>query len=172
MDEWNFSAGLLNIGAANWKRKAYRLIGEGETIKVRKEKIKIGIPPRLIMGVSRQFSPRWNYGIMAENTFYPDKSLASATLSLNGAVSKIFSTSFSYTAGYKFTNFVAGSRLRFMYGAGLFFVTDYLIQGIRYKRTNRLSAAAGINISTGIINHLSPKKIREKVDKNQELDET
>jgi hypothetical protein len=155
-NEWNFSASLLNIGASGWKRNAYRLIGNNDGIRVYEEKIKIGIPPKIYLGASRQFSPRWNYGVVLENTFFPGKSMAAATLSLNGAVGRMLSTSFSYTAGYKFDNVGLGFRLRFFPGMDLFFVTDNVIQVLNYKKAYRMSGAFGINFAVGIKNYLSP----------------
>ncbi len=166
LNQWNFSASLLNIGAGNWKRNVYKLKGTEDDILVYEEKNKIGIPPKIYMGAARQFSPRWNYGLMVGNTFYPGKSLASATLSLNGAVGRMLSTSFSYTAGYKFDNIGLGLRLRFFPGMDLFVVTDNLVQAIDYKRSYRLSGSVGINISTGLKNHLNPTagKMKEAIE--------
>ena len=155
---WTFSASLLNIGTSNWKRNAYQLYGNEDVIRIYDRKIKIGIPPKIYLGAARQFTPRWNYGLMFENTFYPGKSLAAATLSLNGAVGKMLSTSVSYTAGYKFNNIGLGFRVRYFPGMDLFFVTDNFIQAINYRKTNRVSGSAGINFSLGIKNHLKPTR--------------
>ncbi len=165
LNQWNLSASLLNIGAGSWKRNAYRLEGTEDDILISTEKIKIGIPPKIYLGAARQFSPRWNYGLMIGNTFFPGKSLASATLSLNGAVGRMLSTSFSYTAGYKFDNFGLGFRLRFFPGMDVFFVTDNLVQATSYKKSYRMSGSVGINISTGLKNYLNtPKgKLKESI---------
>lgn len=158
LKKWDFSASILNLGSSGWKRNAYRLVGNNDVIKVYEEKVKIGIPPKIYLGASRQFSPRWNYGVMFENTFFHGKSLAAATLSLNGAVGRVLSTSFSYTAGYKFDNFGLGFRLRFFPGMDLFFVTDNVIQVLSYKKAYRMSGAVGINFALGIKNYLEPTR--------------
>lgn len=155
-NKWDFSASILNLGTSAWKRDAYRLVGNNDIIRVYEEKVKIGIPPKIYLGASRQFSPRWNYGVVLENTFFPGKSMAAATLSLNGAVGRMLSTSFSYTAGYKFDNVGLGFRLRFFPGMDLFFVTDNIIQVLSYKKAYRMSGAVGINFAVGIKNYLSP----------------
>lgn len=68
----------------------------------------------------------------------------------------MLSTSFSYTAGYKFDNIGLGFRLRFFPGMDLFFVTDNVIQVLSYKKAYRMSGAVGINFAVGIKNYLSP----------------
>lgn len=158
LNKWDFSASILNLGTSGWKRNAYSLVGNNDVIRVYEEKVKIGIPPKIYLGASRQFSPRWNYGVMFENTFFQGKSLAAATLSLNGAVGRMLSSSFSYTAGYKFNNFGLGLRLRFFPGMDLFFVTDNIIQAFNYKKAYRMSGAVGINFAFGIKNYLEPTR--------------
>jgi hypothetical protein len=153
--EWTFSASVLNIGASTWKTNSYRLQGNQETIRVNEDKIHIGMPTKVYLGANRQFSPRWNYGLLLHNTFYKSRSVASATLSLNGYVGQALSTSVSYTAGYKYDNFGLGFRLRFLPGADLFMVTDNIIQMFNSKNAYRFSAALGINISVGINDHKS-----------------
>ncbi|RIH65361.1 hypothetical protein D1164_09530 [Mariniphaga sediminis] len=154
LNEWMFSASVLNIGASHWKTNGYILNGNSnDEITIREnEKIKIGIPPQIYLGAKRQFSEKWNYAFLFHNTFYKGGSNASATLSLNGEIGKILSTSVSYTAGYKFDNIGLGFRLRFLPGTDLFFITDNVIQSINYKNAYRLSAAVGINLSFGIKN--------------------
>jgi hypothetical protein len=156
LNKWDFSASILNLGTSGWKRNAYRLVGNNDVIRVYEEKVKIGIPPKIYLGASRQFSPRWNYGVVLENTFFPGKPMAAATLSMNGAVGRMLSTSFSYTAGYKFDNIGLGFRLRFFPGMDLFFVTDNVIQAFNYKKAYRISGAVGINFAVGIKNYLNP----------------
>lgn len=156
LNKWDFSASILNLGTSGWKRNANRLVGNNDVIRVYEEKVKIEIPPKIYLGAARHFSPRWNYGLMLENTFYQGKSMAAATLSLNGAVGRMLSTSFSYTAGYKFDNIGLGFRLRFFPGMDQFFVTDNVIQAFNYKKAYRLSGAVGINFAVGIKNYLSP----------------
>jgi hypothetical protein len=157
LDEWFFSASILNIGASRWKKNGYVLNGntETETIFINEtEKIKIGIPPKIYIGVNRQFSPKWNYALLLNNTFYKNGSNASATLSLNGYVGSALSTSVSYTAGYKFDNLGLGFRLRFFPGMDLIFVTDNFIQAFSYKKTHRMSGTFGINLSIGVNNDI------------------
>lgn len=158
--EWFFSASLLNIGSSSWKTNAYRFQGNQETIRVNEEdKIRIGMPAKLYLGATRQFSPRWNYGLLLHNTFYKSRSVASATLSLNGYVGQALSTSVSYTAGYKYDNLGLGLRLRFLPGTDLFMVTDNIIQLFNYKNAYRFSAALGINISVGIVEKVVAESI-------------
>ncbi len=153
LNEWTFSASILNIGASKWRTNGYRLQGNNdETVYIEEEKIPIGIPAKIYLGVNRQFAPNWNYGMVLNNTFYKSGSLASATASLNGYVGKMLSTSVSYTAGYKFDNLGLGLRLRILPGTDLFFISDNVIDLFSYKKANLFSAAFGININVGIRN--------------------
>lgn len=155
LDTWMLSASILNIGASTWRSHSYRLYGDEETIRVNEEdKIRMDIPAKIYLGANRQFSPRWNYGLVINNTFYKSGSVASATLSLNGYIGKMLSTSFSYTAGYKYDNLGLGLRLRFFPGMDLFMVTDNIIQAFNYKNAYRFSAALGVNISIGIMDKM------------------
>lgn len=152
--DWTFSASLLNIGTSKWRSNAYQLEGinnddEEVTYIEEKDKIKVGIPAKLYLGAKQQFSPKWNYALLLSNTFYSTGSNASATLSLNGHVGSMLSTSISYTAGYKFNNVGLGLRLRFFPGTDLYFVTDNLLQLFNYENTYRATASFGINISIG-----------------------
>ncbi len=150
LNEWMFSASMLNIGASGWKNNGYILRGQGEVVKVEDDqKVKVGIPPRIFLGAKRQFHPKWNYALLLRNDFYKAASNASATLSLNGFVGKWLSTSVSYTAGYKFNNIGIGLRMRFLPGTDLFLVTDNLIQSFAPKDAHRMTAAAGINLTFG-----------------------
>ena len=151
LNRFFFSASLLNLGGSKWKTYGYRLNGDEETIAINEdEKVKIELPAKMYLGANYQFSPKWNGGFLLHNTFYPTGSNTSATLSLNGALSKILSTSVSYTASPRFDNLGLGLRLRFLPGTDLFLVTDNLIQCINYKRAHTFSAAAGINLSLGV----------------------
>jgi hypothetical protein len=58
LNKWNFSASLLNIGVASWKRNGYRIVENDDVIRVYEENVKIGIPSKIYLGASRQFSPR------------------------------------------------------------------------------------------------------------------
>lgn len=154
LKDWTFSASLLNIGTSKWRSNAYQLEGinnddEEVTYIEEKDKIKVGIPAKLYLGAKQQFSPKWNYALLLSNTFYSTGSNASATLSLNGHVGSMLSTSVSYTAGYKFNNVGLGLRLRFFPGTDLYFVTDNLLQLFNYENTYRATASFGINISIG-----------------------
>ncbi|MGQ8337113.1 DUF5723 family protein [Sunxiuqinia sp. A32] len=150
-NQWNFSASILNIGASSWKVNGYQLNGNEDVITVKElDKISLSIPAEIYLGAKNQFSQKWNYGLLFHNTFFNSGSMASGTLSLNGAVGKALSTSVSYTAGYKFNNLGLGFRLRFFPGMDLYFVTDNLIQAFNYKKAQRISAAFGINFSFGI----------------------
>ncbi len=150
INEWTLSASVLNMGASKWKTNGYSLNGENETIQIEEKKVNIGIPAKVYIGAIRQFSPKWNYGVVFNNNFYNSGSDASATFSLNGYVGSMLSTSVSYTAGYRYNNFGLGLRLRFLPGTDLYFVTDNLIQAFDYKNAYRASAAIGINLSFGV----------------------
>jgi hypothetical protein len=150
LNDWFFSASILNIGASGWKTNGYLLRGNDESIKIKEnEKIKIGIPVKMYLGAKRQFSQNWNYGVILNNTFYNTGLNSSATISLNGYISKMLSTSISYTAGYKFDNLGAALRLRFLPGTDLFVATDNLIQLMNYRNAYCFSAALGLNIAVG-----------------------
>ena len=153
MDKWFFTASVLNLGASKWKTNGYVLKGDSDTEKIiitENEKIKIGVPAKVFFGVTRQFSPKWNYGLLLNNTFYEEGSNASATLSLNGYLGRGLSTSVSYTAGYKYDNLGLGLRLRFSPGTDLFFITDNIIQAFNYRQTYRMTASFGINLAFGV----------------------
>lgn len=154
IDKWVFSASLLNLGNSKWRTYAYELDGvvndDEENIYItEKDEVKIGLPTKFFVGAKRQFSAKWNYGILLHNTFYSKGSQTSATVSLNGFVGSALSVSTSYTAGYNYNNLGLGLRLRFLPGTDLFFVTDNVIQLINYKNAHRLTAAVGINMAFG-----------------------
>jgi len=151
LDKWIFSASILNLGANGWQNNAYQLNGNNDVVKVKEvNKVKVGIPTKIYIGACRQFTDKWNYGLVLNNTSNNWGSGSSATISLNGYVGKMLSTSVSYTAGYTFTNIGFGLRMRFLPGADLFVVTDNLIQSFGYRKATQLSAAFGINLSFGI----------------------
>jgi hypothetical protein len=152
LDKWMFSASIIDFGRSSYKKNGYELTGNGNTILIEKNvKVKVGIPTRLYLGASRQFTPKWNYALLLNNNFYKTGSQASATLSLNGFVGSALSTSVSYTAGYKFDNIGIGFRLRFLPGVDMYMVTDNIIQAINYKNAYRLTMAVGINIAAGVM---------------------
>lgn len=155
LDKWMFSASLLNIGASKYSINGYTLRGQGETVLVQEnQKVSLGIPAKLFLGAKRQFSERWNYAVVFRNDFYKADSNASATVSLNGIVGRMLSTSVSYTAGYKFNNIGIGLRARFLPGTDLFFVTDNIIQSFNVKKAHRMSAAFGVNLFFGVRDRL------------------
>jgi hypothetical protein len=150
INKWFFAASLLNLGASRWTSNGYVLDGSNESIKVTgEERINIGIPAKLYLGLKRQFSPKWNYGILLHNSFYYVGTRTSATVSLNGKIGRCLSTSVSYTGGYKYNNIGLGFSVRFLPGADLYFVTDNIIQIFTFKEAYRLTAASGINIAFG-----------------------
>ncbi len=156
LDKWTFSASILNFGRSSYKTNGYRLTGNGTSeLIIENHKIKIGIPTKVFLGASRQFSPKWNYALLLNNNFYSTGSQAAATLSLNGFVGSALSTSVSYTAGYKFDNLGIGLRLRFLPGVDFYMVTDNIIQAINYKNAYRATLAFGINIASGLKNKAS-----------------
>ena len=151
LDKWMFSASILNFGRSSYKTNGYKLTGNGSSVLIdENQKIKIGIPTKIYLGASRQFSPKWNYALLLNNNFYSTGSQASATASLNGFVGSALSTSVSYTAGYKFDNLGIGLRIRLLPGADLYMVTDNIIQAINFKNAYRVTMAFGINIATGV----------------------
>lgn len=150
-EKWIFSASLLNLGTSVFKSKNYSVQGNEEYINVKElDKTKFTIPAKVLVGAVHQFSPKWNYGILMNNTFYKNNYTPSATVSLNGYIGKWLSTSASYTAGFRFDNLGVGLRLRFLPGTDLYFVTDNIIQAFNYKNAQRLTAAAGINLLFGM----------------------
>ena len=150
-ENWMFSGSIINIGSSVFKSNNYEVKGDEEYINVKElDKTKFAIPTKIFVGAMHQFSPKWNYGILVNNTFYKNNYTPSATISLNGYVGKWLSTSASYTAGYKFDNLGIGLRLRFLPGTDLFMVTDNIIQAINYKNANRFTAAVGINMLFGM----------------------
>ncbi len=151
LEQWTFSASLLNLGNSSFKTNGYLLKGNNDKILVEEfDKVKIDIPAKLYIGAMRQFSPKWNCTLLFNNNFYSSGSVATATASLNGYVGKALSTSVSYTTGYKFNNLGLGLRLRFLPGTDLYLVTDNIIQAINYKNSYRLTAALGVNIAVGV----------------------
>ena len=163
LNKWMFSASLLNLGTSKWRNNAYELDGNEEALYVtEKSKVKIGLPTKIYLGAVRQFSPKWNYGFVFNNTFYSTGSNATATISLNGHLGSMLSTSISYTAGYKYDNLGLGLRLRFLPGTDLYFVTDNIIQLFNYENAYRVTAAFGINISIGTRIKAREKKHTEK----------
>ncbi len=67
LDKWMFSASILNIGQSSYKTNGYKLTGNGNTVLIKEnEKVKIGIPTKIYLGASRQFTPKWNYAIIVE----------------------------------------------------------------------------------------------------------
>ena len=150
-EKWMFSASILNLGSSVFKSNNYEIAGDEEYINVKEiDKTRFAIPAKILIGAMHQFTPKWNYGILLNNTFYKDNYMPSATISLNGYVSKWLSTSASYTAGYKFDNLGIGLRLRFLPGTDLYLVTDNIIQAFNYKNAHRLTAAIGINMLFGM----------------------
>jgi len=148
LQKWTFSASLLNIGASSWKTNAYKLSGSNDEINIQEsDKIKIGIPAKIYLGVSRQFVSKWNYGLVFRNTFYEGRNDASASLSLNGELGKFLMTSLSYSTGYKYDNIGLGLRLKILPGTDLYFVTDNVIQTFKFKNAHRMSLAFGLNIA-------------------------
>ncbi len=162
-ENWMFSGSILNIGTSTFKSRNYNVKGNEEYINVKElDKTKFAIPTKIFIGAMHQFSPKWNYGIVVNNTFYKNNYTPSATMSLNGYVGKWLSTSASYTAGYKFDNLGLGLRLRFLPGTDLFMVTDNIIQAFNYKNAYRFTAAVGINMLFGM------KGIESKIPGNDE----
>jgi hypothetical protein len=152
--QWSFSASLIDIGKSSWKKHAYYLTYDGETSRVEDDqKLKLKIPAKLFVGANYVLSPSWNAGLLYRNVFYESGSSQSATLSLNGYIGRMLSTSFTYTAAKRFDNLGFGLRLRFLPGTDLFLVTDNILHAINYKNIQYSTLAFGINLALGVRAH-------------------
>lgn len=178
------SAGVLDLGKSVWKKNAYRfslrdttyLIDMDEefdiplidsTYNVYKDQVlKMNIPSTLFLAARYKLSPRWNTGFLFRNTLYHGMNLPSATLSLNGYVGRMLSTSVSYTAARDYDNLGLGIRLRFLPWMDLYAVADNFLDVFDYKKVQDASVAFGINFSPGLL----PK--REKKNNEEEKEES
>ncbi len=158
--KWSFSASFLDLGKSKWTKNAYNLYYDGETTQVDDLKdLKIKIPSKLFVGANYNLSRNWNTSLLYRNVFYESGNNQSATLSLNGYVGRMLSTSFSYTAGQTFNNLGLGLRLRFLPGTDLYVVTDNILHAINYKNVQYSAIAFGVNLLFGT------------QSKNQEIEE-
>lgn len=152
--QWSFSASLIDIGKTSWKKYAYYLTYDGETSRVEDDqKLKLKIPSKLFIGANYVLSPSWNAGLLYRNVFYESGSSQSATLSLNGYIGRMLSTSLSYTAAKRFDNLGLGLRLRILPGTDFFMVTDNILHAINYKNIQYSTFAFGINLALGVRAH-------------------
>jgi len=104
----------------------------------------------MYLGVNYQLSPKWNTGLLVKNVMYENDNKSSVTLSLNGNIWRILSTSISYTNAYSYNNLGLGIKLRILPGSDLFVVTDNLNQLIKYEKAQLASVAFGINLAFGV----------------------
>jgi hypothetical protein len=150
VNKWTLSASILNFGSSSLHTKGYDITGDNnETLLAKKtDNLSIGIPTKILLGLSQQFSPKWNCGILLRNTTYNWITEKSATVSLNGSIGRMFSTSVSYTAGTKFNDLGLGIRMRSFFG-DTYLLTDNITQLVNLKNTNRLTFSAGMNFDFG-----------------------
>lgn len=150
---WSFSASILDIGRSGWKKYGYDISYNGNTATVKNlSKLKMKIPAKVFIGADYRLNPKWNAGFLFRDVMYESGSYQSATLSMNGYVGRMLSTSVSYTAGHSFNNLGLGLRLRFLPGTDLYVVTDNILQAFNYKKVQFTSVAFGINLSFGVRN--------------------
>lgn len=149
--KWSFSASLLDAGTFRWKNYGYKLTPVDEALKVQEDQtFKLRIPSRLIVAANYRLSPNWNTGMMLKNTFFSGNRTTSATVSVNGHIGRMLSTSVSYTANYDYDNLGLGIRLRFFPGFDLFAVTDNILDVFDYRATHHATLAVGFNFSVGL----------------------
>lgn len=150
-DEWSFSGSVLDLGKSKWKNNDYLFSFTDSVIKVSPDNhFAMKIPSKIYLAASYNLSEKWNTGVVLRSVFFESENHTSATLSLNGHVGRMLSTSVSYTAAHKFDNIGLGLRLRFLPGADLFFVTDNILHAFNYKSAQHASLSVGMNLAFGI----------------------
>jgi hypothetical protein len=148
---WSFSASFLDIGKSVWKKNAYQLTYSTDNSWAEEvPKLSVKIPSKLFVGANYALSPNWNAGALFKSVFYESGSYHSGTISLNGYLGSMLSTSISYSAGKSFDNLGFGLRLRFLPGTDFYLVTDNILHAINYKDIQYSAIAAGINLSFGV----------------------
>lgn len=163
--EWSVSASLIDLGRSSWRKNAYHLSYDLDNSKVEDlQKLRIKIPAKFYLGANYLLSPFWNAGFLYRNVFNESKNYHSATLSLNGYVGRMLSTSVSYTAGQKFNNLGFGLRLRFLPGTDFYVVTDNMLNVISYRNIQYSNVAVGINLALGVRQNNSGLMIEEKTE--------
>jgi len=164
-DKWSFSGSVLDIGNARWKNNDYLFSFNDSVIKVSEDNhFTIHIPSKIYLAACYSLSEKWNTGVVLRSVFFESETHTSATLSLNGHVGRMLSTSVSYTAAHKFDNIGLGLRLRFIPGADLFVVTDNILHAFNYKSAQHASFSVGMNLAFGIKEKLAlnnPEKPEE-----------
>jgi hypothetical protein len=129
---WTLSASLLDIGHTSWKKNGYQFAFRDTVYKITQDQpFKMAIPIKLYLAGSYNFSPKWNTGLVIRNIFHDHGTSASSTLSLNGYVFRMLSTTVSYTEAHTYNTFGGGIRFRFFPGMDLYAVTDNLNHVIR-----------------------------------------
>jgi hypothetical protein len=150
-DKWSFSASVLDVGKSRWRNNDYLFTFTDSVNKISNHKpFTLQVPVKLFLAANYQISPKWNTGFVLRNVFNRSSRQTSATISLNGYVGKMLSTSLSYTAAHKYDNLGFGLRLRFLPGTDFFLVTDNILQAFNYKNTQQVSVSFGMNLVYGI----------------------
>jgi len=160
--DWSFSASLLDLGKSSWKRYGYDLAYNGDVAQVKElSQFKMKIPTKLILGANYKLSSDWNTGLLFRNVSYDSGNFSSTTLSLNGYIGSMLSTSFSYTAGHGSDNLGFGLRLRFFPGIDLYAVTDNVLNAFEYRNIQYSSVAFGVNFAFGVRNRYNQEVVSD-----------
>lgn len=150
-ERWHFSASLLDLGNTSWKKYGYRIEFNQNAGKIfDKQTFSVKIPAKLYAGASYSLSSRWNAGMLMRHIFHEEEGFTSATLSLNGYIGRMLSTTFSYTASHTLNNLGVGLRMRILPGTDLYAVTDNVLQMINYRESQHATVAFGMNMLFGL----------------------
>jgi hypothetical protein len=152
-DKWSFSVSLTDIGATHWKNNVYLLTTVDSVTKVRQEQtLKLTIPSKLYVAARYRLSDKWDTGLLFRNLTTGLGPYTSATLSLNGVVGKILTTSVSYTVPGSLGSLGLGFCVRFFPGMDLYVVTDDILSAFSYRNISHMALAAGVNLAIGVKN--------------------
>ncbi len=172
-NRWTFSASLLDIGHTSWEKNGYQFAFQDTVYKITQDvPFKMDIPLKLYLAGSYNFTPQWNTGLVVRNIFHDHATYTSSTLSLNGYVFRMLSTSVSYTKAHSFNTFGGGIRLRFFPGTDIYAVTDNLSQILNIREARHINFAFGLNMAYGlkrekiVKSELTSKKHPAQDDKN------
>lgn len=150
-ERWSFSASLLDLGSASWKKHGYKMEFNQESVRIFDDQaFRMKIPAKLYAAAAYSLSRRWNAGFLMRNVFYDSEGFTSATVSLNGYLGSLLSSTFSYTISDTYNNLGVGLRLRVLPGADMFAVTDNVLQLINYRESRHATVAFGLNMSFGV----------------------
>jgi hypothetical protein len=152
-DKWSFSASLTDIGTTHWKDNGYLLSTVDSVTKIRQDQtLKMTIPSKLFLAARYRLSDKWDTGLLFRNMTTGMGTNTSVTLSANGVVGKILTTSVSYTVPGRMGSLGLGFCLRFLPGMDLYVVTDDILSALSYRNISHLALAAGINVAIGVKN--------------------